>query len=153
MRRGRRWARWVAPALVVPALAIQLVPVQRTNPPVEADVGAPPEVDRILRRACYDCHSNETSWPWYAYVAPASWFVTGHVNEARGDLNFSHWPAFDLDEQDHAFDDIRKQVKSEAMPLPSYLWLHPEARLDERERKILIDWASPGPPPGEIGSD
>ena len=78
----------IAVGVVVALAAIQLVPVHRTNPPVRVEVNAPEEVMAIIQRACYDCHSNETRWPWYSRVAPVSWFVVSHVKKARGDLNF-----------------------------------------------------------------
>jgi len=120
---------------------IQLVQPERSNPPVESDVEAPPKVREILRRACYDCHSNETKWPWYAYVAPVSWLVADHVEEGRGDLNFSRWPKFDFRKQDDIFEDIRKQIGKDRMPLRSYRILHAEARLGDQDRRTLLRWA------------
>jgi hypothetical protein len=121
--------------------ALQLVPVERTNPPVGVEVDAPPAVMEILRRACYDCHSNETRWPWYSRVAPSSWFVASHVRKGRGDLNFSDWPMYDFEQQEMNLDDIEKQIEKGKMPLRSYLWLHPEARLSEGDRQVLLEWA------------
>lgn len=125
---------------VVLFVGIQFVPVDRTNPPVVTELEAPDPVLAVLRRACYDCHSHETRWPWYSRVAPMAWLVADHVHEGRGDLNFSEWPAFDFEEVEEAGEDIRKQVEKGKMPLPSYLLLHPEARLSEADRRILIDW-------------
>ncbi len=76
-------------------MAIQLVPVNRSNPTVEADLEAPEAVTAVLRTACYDCHSNETHWPWYSYVAPVSWLVAHDVEEARSEFSFSHWEQLD----------------------------------------------------------
>jgi len=149
MRPVLRKLRWVGLALAALLVAIQLVPVDRANPPVETDVAAPPDVARILRRSCYDCHSHETRWPWYAYVAPVSFLVAHDVEEARGDLNFSRWPAFDFDEQNHLFEEIREQVGDGTMPLRQYLWAHPGARLAEEDKRILLEWAAPAEPPGE----
>jgi len=125
-------------------ILIQFVPVDRGNPPVLSDVQAPAEVQSILRRSCYDCHSHETHWPWYAFVAPASWFLVDQIEEAREDLNFSDWPVFGFEEQALALDDIRGQIRKGEMPLDSYLLLHPEARLSDSDRKILLDWAESG---------
>lgn len=122
-------------------MALQLVPVERSNPPIRSDVDAPAEVEAILRRACYDCHSHETRWPWYSYVAPVSWFVVDHVKHGRGDLNFSDWPAFDFEAQDLALSDVREQITKGEMPLPSYLILHRDARLSEDDRAVLLEWA------------
>ena len=126
--------------LLLAAAAIQMVPVDRTNPPVVSDVDAPAEVKEVLRRACYDCHSNQTDWPWYSHVAPLSWFVADHVRVGRKDLNFSEWPAFDRELQELAKADIREQVAGGTMPLTSYTWLHPEARLTDAEREVIVAW-------------
>ena len=127
-------------ALLAVALGIQLVPVDRSNPPVQRTIDAPEDVERVLRRSCYDCHSNETDWPWYSRVAPASWLVADDVHEAREDMNFSEWPD-DPDDATDLIEEIGEQVESGAMPLDSYLWLHPEARLSDEERQLLIDWS------------
>jgi hypothetical protein len=127
--------------LVLILVGIQFVPAGRTNPPVRSQVQAPDEIEPILRRACYDCHSNETRWTWYSYVAPASWFVVRHVNHGRGDLNFSEWPAFDLEAEEHAFKDIEEQIRKGEMPLRSYTWLHRDAKLSADERDALLRWA------------
>jgi hypothetical protein len=84
----------IALALLVLLLLIQLWPVERTNPPVSAPLEADPEVVAVLRAACYDCHSNETVWPWYSRVAPLSWQVAHHVEEGREELNFSEWGSY-----------------------------------------------------------
>lgn len=138
MGRGR--FRWATSIVVVILVGIQLIPVNRTNPPVRSEVQAPDSVMSLLKRACYDCHSNRTTWPWYSYVAPASWFVVRHVNNGRSDLNFSEWPTFDFEEAEWAMNDIREQVEKGKMPLKSYLLLHPGARLTEAERRMILDW-------------
>lgn len=121
----------------------QLIPVERTNPPVRSDLQAPAEVSALLRRACYDCHSHETHWPWYAYVAPVSWILAHHVEEGREELNFSEWPVIDLETLEHNLKDIEEQITEGKMPLRSYKLLHPEARLDDEERTRLLQWARP----------
>jgi hypothetical protein len=132
---------WIAVAVLAVFGGIQFVPTTRTNPPVQSDVTAPAAVKAILRDACYDCHSNETRWPWYSRVAPVSWLVTDHVNEGREDLNFSEWPVFDFEEQALAFKDIREQVSGKKMPLRSYRILHSEARLSDAQRDTILQWA------------
>jgi len=144
-RRGRGLVRRLLLAAAVFAAVIQVIPARRTNPPVRSDLHAPDEVKEILRRACYDCHSHETRWPWYSRVAPMTWWVVSHVNEARGDLNFSEWPRFDHELAGMALRDIDKQVTEEKMPLPSYTIMHAGARLSEVERQTLIRWARSGP--------
>jgi hypothetical protein len=143
--------RHIAPRLVISAavlvalfLLIQLIPVEQTNPPVEADLTAPDAVKDILRRACYDCHSHETRWPWYGRVAPFSWWLAEHVIEGRADLNFSRWPLFDFEARELMLRDIEKQLVDGTMPLPSYLVGHREARLSDMDRKVLLEWARGG---------
>ena len=82
--------KWIM-LLAIVAIGIQLYPVARTNPPVTADFSGPAEVKAVLKTACYDCHSNETRWPWYSYVAPLSWLVTHDVEEGRAEFNLSAW--------------------------------------------------------------
>jgi hypothetical protein len=125
-------------------LLIQLVPVTRTNPPIEADLVAPAQVKNILRRTCYDCHSHETRWPWYSRVAPVSWWLAAHVNAGRADLNFSQWPLFDLETRELFLRDIEKQLLDGTMPLRSYVLGHREARLSDRDREILLEWVRAG---------
>jgi len=133
-----------ATALAALFLLIQLVPVTRTNPPIEADLVAPAQVKNILRRTCYDCHSHETRWPWYSRVAPVSWWLAAHVNAGRADLNFSQWPLFDLETRELFLRDIEKQLLDGTMPLRSYVMGHREARLSDRDREILLEWVRAG---------
>lgn len=119
-------------------VAIQLVPVARTNPPVEASVEAPSEVTAILRRACFDCHSNETVWPPQAYVAPVSWLVAQDVREGREELNFSRWGP---DQAKRAAKELPKEVEKKDMPPFLYVIAHPGATLSAADRATLTAWA------------
>lgn len=117
-------------------LAIQLVPYGRAhdNPPVRAEPSwNAPETRALARRACFDCHSHETRWPWYSFIAPASWLLTSHVSTGRRHLDFSGWDR----PQKHAKDAV-EEIREGEMPLFSYLLLHPEARLDEKEKDELM---------------
>lgn len=142
--RVSKIARWAGLAVAMVLVLIQLIPADRTNPPVRIDVNAPDEVKEILRRACYDCHSHETRWPWYSRVAPVSWWIADHVEHGRGDLNFSEWPALDFYAQELAFKDIEEQITKGEMPLRNYTILHPEARLTDDERETILGWARSG---------
>jgi len=131
-------------ALVVLLVLAQLVRVDRTNPPVMSDVPAPPEVKAELRRACYDCHSNETAWPWYSQVAPISWLLAYDVGEGREELNFSTWQQYDENRRQKK---LKETVNEGEMPPRYYVLLHPDARLPDRDRQTLAAWAA------EVGSD
>jgi hypothetical protein len=130
-----RILKWVLAAAVL----IQLVPFghSHTNPPVtkEPDWNSP-DTRALVHRACFDCHSNETIWPWYAHVAPMSWLLQRDVNEGRSHLNFTEWDH----RQKHA-KDVAAEVKQGDMPPWFYLPMHPLARLTEAEKQALIDGA------------
>lgn len=133
--------RNAALAVVAVFVGIQFVPVDRSNPVVTGDVGAEPEVDALLRAACYDCHSNETKWPAYAYVAPVSWLLNHHVKEGREELNFSAWQSLPTDRKDRKLEEIVELVEKHEMPLASYVRMHREARLSEESRGRIVEWA------------
>jgi hypothetical protein len=149
MSRLRKLLRIVGLLLLVAFVAIQFVPVERSNPPIERDIGAPPEVAAILRRSCYDCHSHETRWPWYAHVAPASWLLERDVREARRKLNFSTWNRYDSNRREHKLEEVVELTASGEMPLWFYVPLHPSAKLSEADLAVLHAWAQPSetPPP------
>ena len=90
-----KWIKKIAIFLVIALVVMQLIPVERSNPSVRNQFAASPEVETILRRACYDCHSNETRWPWYARVAPISFLLWRDVKEGRKELNFSIWDRYE----------------------------------------------------------
>lgn len=118
----------------------QFVTVDRTNPPVETPLLAPPAVQDILRRACYDCHSNETVWPWYSRVAPASWLVARDVRVGREHLNFSTWNRLDARQRADALKEAWEEVEGGDMPMAIYLPLHPEARLSDADKAAFQAW-------------
>jgi hypothetical protein len=127
-------------ALVGALVLIQLIPPDRSNPPVEEEIDAPPAVQSILRRSCYDCHSHRTRWPWYAWLAPVSWLVAHDVEEAREHLNFSAWNRYDPAESREKLEELWEEVDEGEMPLWYYLPMHPEARLSAEDRSALQLW-------------
>jgi len=131
-------AFWI---LVVIVILLQLVQVERTNPPVTGEIEAPEQVMVILRRSCYDCHSNETAWPWYSYVAPMSWLVADDVHEARRHMNFSQWADYNTKQKNHKTKLCGKLVQEGEMPLWFYLPLHPDAQLLPEDVEILVAWS------------
>lgn len=128
-------------AVAVVLVAIQLVPVDRTNPTVSADFDGPPAVKAVLETSCYDCHSHETRWPWYSRVAPVSWFVAHDVEEARDHLNFSQWGNLDAKRREKLTEEMWEEVEEGEMPLKMYLLAHPDARLSEAAKATLHDWS------------
>ncbi|NMB80393.1 MAG: heme-binding domain-containing protein [Ignavibacteria bacterium] len=121
-------------------LLIQLVPYGRdhTNPPVTGEPAWDSAETRALaKRACFDCHSNETVYPWYSNVAPVSWLVMHDIEEGRGNLNFSEWETGSKWAQ-HAADEAVEAIQTGKMPLPIYVVQHPEARLTDIEKQALI---------------
>lgn len=131
----------IAIPIVVFVAAIQFWPVDRTNPPVISDIQAPPDIREVLRAACYDCHSNETHYPWYSYAAPVSWLVAQDVHEAREELNFSEWGSIPEGDRPGVAKHIWKEVEDGEMPLLMYRILHSDARLSEDQKNLLRDWS------------
>ena len=129
--------------IVLLLIGIQFIRPDRTNPsvdPTEA-LQAPEEVAAILRRSCYDCHSNETKWPWYSAVAPMSWSIASHVREGRKALNFSRYRTIDPKIKAKRLNRMIKTTRNGMMPLPSYLWLHKDAKLSPEDKQTIETWA------------
>jgi heme-binding protein len=128
-------------------IVMQFFRIDKTNPPVDPTldmmnaVQAPNEIKQIIKTSCYDCHSNESTYPWYTNVAPVSWWVKGHINEAREEMNFSEWGSFTLKRKDHKLEELVEEIDEKEMPLTSYLILHGEAKLSSEQRSQLINWA------------
>ena len=123
------------------ALLIQLVRPDQKNPHVTGEIEAPAEVMSLLKRSCYDCHSFETRWPWYAQVVSVSWLVTKDVNDGRKHLNFSVWQGYEEGRKLKKFKEIAEEVADGEMPLDIYLPLHPDAKLTPSETTLLVEWA------------
>jgi hypothetical protein len=134
--------KWGFRLAVVGLILIQFVPVERTNPPVTGQVSAADPVIEVLRTSCFDCHSNETQWPWYSQVAPISWRIAQHVQMGRRNLNFSEWEGMPAEDQVDAKEEIWEQVEGGFMPLPVYLRMHPEAVLTDPQRETLRPWTA-----------
>ena len=132
----RRWLLRGFLIVMAGFVAIQLVPYGRshTNPAVTAEPTWDSAQTRALAvRACFDCHSNETEWPWYTNIAPVSWLTQRHVTEGRSKLNFSTWGSGNQEAEG-----VDRQISSGAMPPWDYLLLHPDARLSYEEKAQLI---------------
>ena len=123
-------------------MAIQFVPVVRENPPITAPLAAQAELAQVLERSCYDCHSNQTRWPWYASVAPVSWLVARDVDRGRHELNFSAWDGYSTVKKAKRAREVVKMVEKREMPLWLYLGLHPRARVTPGELEQLRAWSA-----------
>ena len=127
---------------------MQLIPVNRNNPPVDEQmvIAAPPEIIKVLESSCYDCHSNRTNWPFYSYVAPVSWLIAQDVKEGRGKLNFSEWSKSSVQKRERLKEEIIEEIENKDMPLPIYLILHPRAELSDQQKQMLEYWTGAGAP-------
>jgi hypothetical protein len=106
-----------------------------------SNLAMPPEVRALIERSCADCHSNETVWPWYSYVAPVSWLVERDVRHGRDHMNFSRWPEYSFQQQEKLLADIATALKNREMPVPQYAVIHRDARLSDAEIDIVYQWA------------
>jgi mono/diheme cytochrome c family protein len=114
--------------LVVIIVGIQFIPIERINPPVQSDIDAPANIKAIFKKACYDCHSNETNWAWYTKVAPASFLAVNDVNDGRKHLNFSEW---NINKESKYKEEIWDEIREEQMPPWQYKIFHSEAKLTQ----------------------
>jgi hypothetical protein len=116
-------------------LLIQLIPVKRTNPPVLSEPNwDSPETRALAVTACFDCHSNETKWPWFTKIAPGSWLVYRDVTEGRRRLNFSEWNT----QRPRELGELAEVIDGGEMPPWYYVMMHPNAKLSDSEKQALI---------------
>jgi Haem-binding domain len=136
-------------AIVIAALIIliQLYRPERyftaemTSDHITKKINVPSNVESILRRSCFDCHSNHTNWPWYSAVAPVSWFVISDVDRGRKKMNFSEWGKYSKDKQGIKLDKICDEITEGEMPLKQYLYIHKDAVLSQEQKNTLCSWA------------
>jgi Haem-binding domain len=135
-RSGIALVVMVAASLIV----AQTVPVAIVNPPSKGELTAPANVETILNRACADCHSNHSRWPWYAKVAPVSWMVARDVNLGRKEINFSEWGTYYPATRKRKLQWMERSIREQTMPPWSYRLMHPHARLSDSDRAQLERW-------------
>jgi hypothetical protein len=102
----------------------------------------PAPVETYLKKACFDCHSNNTRYPWYAEVQPVAWYLAHHVQEGKGELNFDEFLNYPLKKQDHKLEEVIETQEEGTMPLTSYLLMHHDAKLTSAQKKEIIDWVT-----------
>ncbi len=129
-------------------IIIQFIPSNRPkvsfdnpNDLIANSPNMPKDVKLILKTSCYDCHSNETIYPWYSYVAPTSFLVSRHVKKARENINFSEWEGYKKSTKAEKLDDIYDEITEGEMPLESFTFIHRDAVLSSGEREVISSWA------------
>ena len=136
-----KWMKKFAVGLIALFIVLQFVSVARVNPTEKGQSPAPPAVQALLQRACYDCHSNETRWPWYSQIAPMSFLIASDVTEGRRELNFSTWSQYNERRKTRKLKEIAEQVEKGKMPQWYYVSLHPDAPLSAADRELITKWA------------
>jgi hypothetical protein len=104
-------------------------------------VQVPDSVMSLLKIACYDCHSDHTRYPWYNDITPVNWWLHNHVTEGKRHFNFSQFNTGSFKRRAKRLDEVAETVEKHEMPLDSYLWIHKDAKLNEAQQKLIIDWA------------
>lgn len=124
----------------------QFFRIDKTNPPANLDQdflnlnNAPTEIALIFKDACYDCHSNETEYPWYTNITPVNFWIKGHINGARDNVNYSEWGSFTENKQAHKMEESIEVLEDGRMPAKSFVLMHPEAKLSDQQKADLINW-------------
>jgi hypothetical protein len=133
-------------SILVVFIAIQFIqPARNKNGGVLATniskmISIPDSVQVVLKNACYDCHSNNTNYPWYSYVQPMGWMLNNHIRNGKKELNFSDFGSYSARRQQSKLKSIASQIRDSEMPLSSYTWVHKTARLTKEEKALIINW-------------
>lgn len=134
----------IALVLIIVLVVMQAFRIDKTTKPVDVNTdfvsltGANAEVTQILKTACYDCHSDQTIYPWYSNVAPVSWWIKNHIEEGSQHLNFSIWGTYKDKRKHHKLEECIEMVEEGEMPMNSYTWTHKEAKLTDAQKEMLV---------------
>ena len=109
---------------------------------ISKEVVVTDEIQKIIETSCADCHSNATVYPWYAEIAPISWYLASHVNEGKEHLNFSEWTSYNKHQKEHILKNLKEVMTSHEMPLQSYLILHENAQLSKEQYEVFLTWVN-----------
>ena len=109
--------------------------------PFLVETNPPEDVKAILKESCYDCHSNNTRYPWYNAITPINYWLAGHIKEGKKHFNVSNWVGNSVKRKNHKFEELIEMVEEESMPLNSYTWTHSEAKLSDAQIRAVVDWA------------
>jgi hypothetical protein len=132
--------------LLVVFIIMQFFPIDKANPAPTPGMdflkikNTPPEIAAVITNSCYDCHSNETKYPWYSNIAPSSWLLKNHIDEGRKELNFSTFATYEPKIQAQKLQECIEMVEKKEMPLESYFLGHQDAKLTDQQRKLLTDY-------------
>jgi hypothetical protein len=132
--------------LVAILVILQFFQIDKSPIPIDSEktfatqMNPPADVLAQLKSSCYDCHSNETKYPWYTYVAPISLWIKGHIKNARGAINFSTWTDMSEKDQKHALHECAEEIEEGHMPPKGYVRMHRIAAMDEAKKSLLIEW-------------
>ena len=132
--------------LLLAFIMIQFFQIDKTNPPVNKGMDflnikkTPEPIAKLINNSCYDCHSNETKYPWYTNIQPVGWLVQNHYIDGRKHLNFSTFATYEPKKQEHHLEEIIEMIENEEMPLDSYILGHPEANLSTENRATLVQY-------------
>ena len=143
MRKKLKWAGAIVALIFI---GLQFTSPVHTNPPfneaqaLQGIANVPPDISAVFARSCTDCHSNQTNWRWYTYVAPVSWFTVGHVKEGRAELNFSEWGRYGSRMKQTRLHAICEQSEKGTMPIASYTFVHRDAQLSRDEARAICEW-------------
>ena len=145
MKKSIKFLRALGIIGLIALVVIQFIPVEENNQgyqsvlAFEAETNVSHELAEIFRANCYDCHSNQTQYPWYSALAPINFWLDEHVRDGKKHFNVSQWPEYSVKRKDHKLEELIEEVEETEMPLPSYTWVHGD--LTETERQTLMDWA------------
>ncbi|MEY8021324.1 heme-binding domain-containing protein [Muriicola sp. SD30] len=134
--------------LLVALVGIQFVPTEHNKSDVVPKTDfmvvneVPKNIENIIKTSCYDCHSNNTDYPWYNRVQPVAWFLEGHIENGKEELNFNEWDTYSGRRKKSKLRSIISQIKEDEMPLASYTLIHRDAKLSDTEKKTVLDWVS-----------
>ena len=143
-----KWYKKILPAVLVVFIAIQFIqPAHNSSgqalpTDITKTIRVPDIVLNIFKKACYDCHSNNTRYPWYVYIQPTGWIMARHIRNGKDNLNFSDFGSYSQRKQANKLRAIETSIKEGSMPLPAYTIMHTDAKLSAEDNKLITDWAS-----------
>ena len=143
-----KWYKKILPAVLIVFIAIQFIQpahnssVQELPTDITKTIRVPDTVLNIFKKACYDCHSNNTRYPWYVYIQPTGWIMARHIRNGKDNLNFSDFGSYSQRKQANKLRAIETSIKEGSMPLPAYTIMHSDAKLSAEDKKLITDWAS-----------